>query len=399
MSPEESATVVERTPHRAVDDALHEEDADELYEQAPCGYLSMLPDGTIVKVNATLLSWTGHERDDLVGRRFQHLLPPGARIYHETHVSPMLRLQGMVREIALELLRADGGRLPVVMNAEVRCDSQGVPRVVRAALFDATERRAYEHELVVARQAAEAAERRARALAETLQASLLPPELLSIPDLDIAGAYRPSGDGFEVGGDFYDVFETGRGTWGVVLGDVCGKGAAAATVTSLARYTVRAEGLRTPYPSAVLASLHDAMCRFQPDRFCTALFGVIDRLSGAFRLTIASGGHPLPLLLRDGQLARIGTAGTLLGMVDAVELRDTTTTLHPGDVIVLHTDGVTEARRDGSFLDDAGLEAIILGADQLDARDLADEIVRRTVEFQAGVPRDDIAVVVLRVPR
>ena len=398
MSLEESATVVERE-RRAVEDGLLEDDVADLYEEAPCAYLSMLPDGTIVKVNTTLLSWTGHERSDLIGRRFQQLLPPGARIYHETHVSPMLRLQGMVREIALEVLRADGGRLPVVMNAGMRSDADGRPRVVRVALFDATERRAYEHELVVARQAAEAAERRARALAETLQASLLPPELLSIPDLDIAGAYRPSGDGFEVGGDFYDVFETGRGTWGVVLGDVCGKGATAATVTALARYTVRAEALRTPYPSAVLASLHDVMCRFQPDQFCTALFGVIDRFSGSFRLTTASGGHPLPILLRDGRLTRIGSPGTLLGMVDSVEIRDTTTTLQRGDVIVLHTDGVTEARRHGTFLDDAGLDAVILGADGLDARALADEIVRRTVEYQSGVPRDDIAVVVLRVPR
>ena len=399
MSPEESATVVEREERGAVDDAVLEDDAAELYEQAPCAYLSMLPDGTIIKVNATLLAWTGHERVDLTGRRFQALLPPGARIFHETHVSPMLRLQGMVREIALEVLRADGRRLPVVMNAEVRRDRTGAPSVVRAALFDATERRAYEHELVVARHAAEVAERRARALAETLQASLLPPELLSIPDLDIAGAYRPSGDGFEVGGDFYDVFETGRGTWGVVMGDVCGKGAGAATVTSLARYTVRAEALRTPYPSAVLASLHDAMCRFQPERFCTALFGVIDRTTGSFRLTLASGGHPLPVLLRDGRLTRIGSAGTLLGMVDTVELRDTTVLLQPGDVIVLHTDGVTEARLEGRFLDDTGLDGIVLGGDGLDARGLADEIVRRTVEFQAGVPRDDIAVVVLRVPR
>jgi phosphoserine phosphatase RsbU/P len=379
--------------------ALVEDDPNELYEQAPCAYFSMLPDGTIAKVNATFLHWTGYERIALVGRlRFPDLLPVGARIFYETQVGPLLRLQGMAREIAFDLVCADGRRLPVLMNAGMQHDIDGSPRLIRAALFDVTERLSYEHELVVARQRAEASEARARLLAETLQASLLPPEMLSIPGLDVAGAYRPAGDGFEVGGDFYDVFETGRGTWGVVLGDVCGKGARAATVTALARYTVRGEALRTPYPSAVLATLHDAMSRFHPDRFLTALFAVLDRSSDVIRLSLASGGHHLPLLLREGAVERIGIPGTILGMVDSPDLTDTTVVLRPGDVVVLYTDGVTEARRNDQFLDDAGLEALVTACGHGDARFVADEIVRRTVDYQAGVPRDDIAVVVLRVP-
>jgi sigma-B regulation protein RsbU (phosphoserine phosphatase) len=239
---------------------------------------------------------------------------------------------------------------------------------------------------------------RARGLAETLQATFLPPSILEIPGLDVAGAYRPAGDGFEVGGDFYDVFETGRGTWGVVLGDVMGKGASAAAITSLARYTVRAEALRTPYPSAVLASLHDTIYRAHPERFCTALFLSLRMQAGAWWLTLAAGGHHLPLRVRDGAVDRIGTEGTILGMLDHVALVDATVELRAGDVIVLYTDGVTEARRNATFLGDEGVEALALASVGSDAATVAEEIVARCVDFQLGTPRDDIAVVVLRVP-
>jgi PAS domain S-box-containing protein len=135
---------------------LLEETADELYDQAPCGYLSTLPDGTIVKVNGTFLRWTGYERDELVGRkRLLDLLAPGDRIFYETHYAPLLRLQGEVHEIAVEIVSADGRRLPALVNATVRNDDAGAPRVVRTTVLDATDRRAYERELVRARREAE----------------------------------------------------------------------------------------------------------------------------------------------------------------------------------------------------------------------------------------------------
>jgi sigma-B regulation protein RsbU (phosphoserine phosphatase) len=381
-------------------DALLDDDPVELYDRAPCAYLTTRPDGLLVKVNATFLTWTGYDRAKLLGRGFTELLPPGGRIYHETHVGPMLAMQGMVREIATEIVCADGSRLPVILNAVLERDDAGEPRLIRTALFDATERRAYEQELLRARQQAEVAEQRARQLAETLQASLLPPQLLEIPDLDVAGAYRPAGDGYEVGGDFYDVFETGRDTWGIVLGDVCGKGAAAATVTALARYAVRAAALRTPSPGAVLTTLHEAMLRGHVDRFLTALFLVLDRTSdGGFELTVASGGHHLPMLLREGVIERAGTQGTFLGMLDVTRITDVTLELLPGDVLVLYTDGVTEARRGDAFLDDSGLASLLVDAPRdLDAQGIADLVVQAALDFQDGLPRDDIAVVVLRVP-
>ena len=137
---------------------LLEDSAEDLYENAPCGYLAAYPDGRIARVNQTFLSWTGYRRDELVGvRRFVELLTPGGRIYHETHYAPLLRMQGSVRSIALEMVRADGSRLPVLVNSQLRADDNGAPLGVRTTVFDATDRKEYEAELLAARRRAEAA--------------------------------------------------------------------------------------------------------------------------------------------------------------------------------------------------------------------------------------------------
>src|SRR3954466_11848950 len=129
-----------------------ERSAGDLYDNAPSGYLSAAPDGRIVRVNGTFLRWTGYGREDLVGsRRFQDLLTPGGRIYHETHYAPLLRMQGSVREIAVDIVAADGRRLPVLVNSVLVTGDDGEPQIVRTALLDARERKAYELELRAAR--------------------------------------------------------------------------------------------------------------------------------------------------------------------------------------------------------------------------------------------------------
>jgi serine/threonine-protein kinase RsbW len=144
-----------------------DEDPESLYDNAPCGYLSTLPDGTIVKVNKTFLAWTGYARNELIGRRrFRDLLSGGARIYHETHYAPLLRMQDEVHELALDIVCTDGRRLPALVNSVLARDDQGQPRVIRTTVFDATERRGYERELVLARRSAEASESRVRVLQE-----------------------------------------------------------------------------------------------------------------------------------------------------------------------------------------------------------------------------------------
>ncbi|MGY1778447.1 SpoIIE family protein phosphatase [Geodermatophilus sp. SYSU D00804] len=143
---------------------LLEEDPADLYENAPCGYLSMVPDGRVVKVNRTFCTWTGREPGDVRGRRLPDLLNAGGRVFYETHLAPLLRLQGAVREVALDVVRADGSVLPCLLNAvEVR-DEDGQPLLVRATVFEATSRRRYERALLTAQRAAAESEARARTL-------------------------------------------------------------------------------------------------------------------------------------------------------------------------------------------------------------------------------------------
>nr|BFE75911.1 hypothetical protein GCM10020092_092120 [Actinoplanes digitatis] len=144
-----------------------EEDPGDLYDHAPCGYLTSLPDGTIVKVNETFLAWTGYDRHSLIGRRrFRDLLSPGDKIYYETHYAPLLSMQNDVHEVAFDLICADGRRLPILANSILGRDPAGLPRVIKTTIFNATERRGYEKELLAARRAAEASERRVRVLQE-----------------------------------------------------------------------------------------------------------------------------------------------------------------------------------------------------------------------------------------
>jgi PAS domain S-box-containing protein len=149
---------------------LIEEDMQELYENAPCAYLSTLPDGTIIKVNATFLKWTGYVSAALVGaKRFQDLLPVVGRVFYDTHLGPLLLMQGFVNELAFELIRADGQRMPVLLNSVLKRDAAGNPLVIRTTILDARGRRAYEEELRLAKRKAQEAEAAVRQLAEELE--------------------------------------------------------------------------------------------------------------------------------------------------------------------------------------------------------------------------------------
>ncbi|MFG2720563.1 PP2C family protein-serine/threonine phosphatase [Streptomyces sp. NPDC048416] len=329
--------------------ALLEDSVEDLYENAPCGYVSTLMDGRIAKINRTLLDWLGHRREDLVGRkRFTDLLTVGGRLYHETHFAPLLQMQGEVRGIALELRAADGTRLPVLVTSIVRTGSDGQPLLIRTTVFDAAERRAYEAELLRARQEAEHERASLQRLATTLQRTLLPPALVDVPGLDIAAYYHIASPD-RVGGDFYDLFPLSSGTWGMFLGDVCGKGAAAAAVTSLARYTLRAAAVYDPDPAAVLGNLNTVLNHeyngIDP-RFCTVIFGLLtpDGHDG-FHITLASGGHPPAVLLRcDGTADYLPTpGGQLIGVLPDADIATTTVRLRPGETLLLYTDGLTEA--------------------------------------------------------
>ncbi|MER6347638.1 PP2C family protein-serine/threonine phosphatase [Streptomyces sp. NPDC001595] len=390
--------------------ALLEDSVEDLYENAPCGYLSTQLDGRIAKINTTLLDWLGYRRDELVGRKhFSDLLTVGGRLYHETHFAPLLRMQGEVRGIALEFKAADGSRLPVLVTSTVKTGSGGQPILIRTTVFDARDRRAYETELLRARKEADLERDRLQRLATTLQTTLLPPTLANVPGLDVSAYYHIASVD-EVGGDFYDLFPLAAGTWGLFLGDVCGKGAAAAAITSLARYTLRAAAVYDPDPVAVLANLNTVLnheYNGNDPRFCTVIFGLLtpDDERGGFRITLASGGHPPALLMRaDGTADYLPTPeGQLIGVLPDAHIATNSIHLGPGDTLLLHTDGLTEAHINATasggerYGDDALLDfgrslAPTTASDTIGAiRELLDT-------FGTGVD-DDTAVLAIHVPR
>ena len=370
----------------------------ELYERAPCGYLSTSPDGLLIRINPTLLAWTGYRAADLVGHRtFASLLTAGGRIYHETHYAPMLQMQGAAHEIALELVCADGRRLPVLVNSVLERGPDGKPVVIRTAVFDATERRHYESELVAAKDRAEASEQRARQLARTLQQTLMPPSLPEIPGLELAVSFRPAGDGDLVGGDFYDVSQLAAGDWLISVGDVTGKGADAAVVTALARHTIHSAAVRTRSPARILDNLNTILMRAETERFCTATVVRLRQVKGVWNATVCNAGHPHPLLVRGGETpVTLGRLGTLLGAQESPMFRDSRVVLHGGDTLVLYTDGVTEGRRGNTFFGDEGLAASV-ATHGGSARQLCEGVLADVVDYQLGTPRDDIIVLSMRV--
>jgi PAS domain S-box-containing protein len=176
--------VTENTQPQALAEQLLEESLEDLYEQAPCGYVSTYPDGTFAKVNQTFLDWIGYERTELLaGKRLQDLLTVGGKIFYETHYTPLLHMQGFVQEVAFELRCRDDRHLPVLANSILRRDAAGAPLLIRTTLFDATHRREYERELLRARQTAEQATERIthlQAVSGALAEALTPAQVAEV---------------------------------------------------------------------------------------------------------------------------------------------------------------------------------------------------------------------------
>jgi PAS domain S-box-containing protein len=369
--------------------------------------VTMNHEGTVIDFNPAAEATFGYTRDEAVGRELAGLIvPPELRAAHrralaryvETDVPTILG-----RRIELEGMRADGSVIPVELT--IARVGHRRPPVFAGFLRDITERRRTREELGrllerehQARLAAEEAERAVRSVAVALQRSLLPPHLPAIAGIDLAAAYRAGSESSSVGGDFYDVFELGDDRWGIAIGDVRGKGAEAASVTALVRYSIRAAAVREQQCSAVLRVVNDALLRTEPgDDFCTALYARLDVSGDRPRLRIAIGGHPQPLLLTPGGgVTEVGATGTLLGAVEHPALRDVEIDLEPGDTLLLYTDGVTEARTPEGMFGTDRLAALLAGSAGLDAAG----VVRRVEEAVADAPDhsavDDVALLVVR---
>ena len=235
-------------------------------------------------------------------------------------------------------------------------------------------------------------------VARTLQSSLLPGEIPEIPGVEVAVRYRPAGGRELVGGDFYDVFEAGEGMWGVALGDVCGKGPEAAALTGLVRHTIRTAAVAGRRPSSVLEVVNRQIIRNKVDRFCTVTLGRVRRSNGSVTVDVSCGGHPPPLIYRPGRTVEAADClGTLLGVFPQPSLVEVPVHLSPGDAIVFYTDGLTERfEREGAG-GDSQLVALLWASDDLDADRIADRIYLDAAEGITDGPRDDMALVVLRV--
>jgi serine phosphatase RsbU (regulator of sigma subunit)/anti-sigma regulatory factor (Ser/Thr protein kinase) len=245
-------------------------------------------------------------------------------------------------------------------------------------------------------------------IAEVLQQSLLPRSTGVVPGVDVATRFVAGGEGLAVGGDFYDVFAAGAGDtgdWVVAIGDVRGKGVEAAALTGTARNTIRSAALLHQNPcevlqhlNAVLLATSDGGTGGEP-RFCTAVLAYLTPEDRGLRARLVVGGHPLPYLLRrDGTTEAVGRPGTLLGVVPHPELHEVDLHLQPGDALVLYTDGVTERHADDRFFDDEGLLAVLARCVGFTGAALAERIETAARAFVEDDLRDDLAIVVVRVP-
>ena len=242
-------------------------------------------------------------------------------------------------------------------------------------------------------------------MAEALQASLLPPLSPDVPGLDVAVRYRAAGGEGMIGGDFFDVFPLPDGEWAILIGDVSGRGPRAAALTALARYTLRAAAIGAVSPSSVLGVLNDVVRRELEttyegaERFLTVAYLTIAPSPAGFEIQVACGGHPYPLTRRaDGTVEEVRCEGDLIGAFQVHECHDETVRFEAGDLLVLVTDGVIEARGGGDDFGEERLRDVIASASYPTASGLADAIESAVLSHLEGHPQDDLAIVVLRQP-
>jgi PAS domain S-box-containing protein len=371
-----------------VEEQLLSESAEDLFENAPCGYLSTTLDGTILKVNRTFETWAGLERAELIGKkRFSELLSGGGRIYHETHYAPLLRMQGQVREIALEIVRGDGSRLPVLVNSTLVNGPDEEPKLIRTTIFDASDRRRYEEELL-------RAQRREREIARQLQKSMLAGELPSAPEVEVGASYQPADSALDVGGDWYDSFWLSNQRVGLVIGDVVGRGIEAAATMGQLRSATRALASTGLPPARLLEALDAYAARHRVGHMTTLVYAEVNLDSRELRFACA--GHLPPVLAPGSEPAHLAWKGRSLplgiSLKDEAERPEARCRLGPGSVIVLYTDGLVERRR--RSLDD-GLERLVA---EVEARreeapaQLAADLLRT---LAAGERQDDACAMAL----
>ena len=338
--------------------------------------------GRIVDANPAAAGLLGRPRAELIGRSRADVLPPELAVEPENQA-----------DVHVALIRSDNGqRQHFDARSQQLVDRGGARAGELVVLRDVTERMLHETQL------REIVSERTR-VAAALQASLLPEVLPQIPGSKLAGLYEPAGDGTEIGGDFFDVFPLDGGAWGIMLGDVSGKGAEAAAITALARYTLRTLASATRPPSDTLRELNTRLLRDTTDeRHCTLVYAIARPCASGVEMTLCLGGHHPPLVFRaSGAAEPVGRIGTALGLFEDPDLHDTTIELGPGDLIFLFTDGLVEARNGKDLFGSDRTAAVIAEHRAQAPGDLVSLLAAAARNFHGSLLADDLALLALRV--
>lgn len=419
--------------HPSVTAELDPRQALRLLETAPTGYLAVEATSRRIQyVNTTLCRAVNASSADLVGSLVETLFASSsaatiAALIDTSADADADAEAGTPVGATADLITGPGAVVAVQIMANRSTEPIGA--VVRLSLHSAAAHRVREQNLIDARddavaatndvedaltrsqdalglsedarKTAESERTQVQILATTLQRTLLPPILAAPAGMEVS-AYYHHASAEEVGGDFYDVFPLDDRTWGFFLGDVSGKGAGAAAVTSLTRYTLRAAAVFDRDPVTVLDNLNTVLhheFRGDDPRFCTVIYGTITPGDDGAVIHLASGGHPPALHLRaDGTAGYVDTVGgQLVGALSNPHFRAEEIVVAPGDVLLLYTDGLTEAHvgPDRERYDDSGaLEAFAAAASPTTSARIVDDLVGLLTGFGAGL-QDDVALLAL----
>jgi sigma-B regulation protein RsbU (phosphoserine phosphatase) len=263
-----------------------------------------------------------------------------------------------------------------------------------AALFALAGRR--EQVLSHERDAAATEAEAQRSTATALQQAFLPPRLPEVRGAETAAVYAPGAEGLEVGGDFYDLFETGD-HWTAMIGDVSGKGAQAAALTALVRHTAR--GVADRGPVGVTRAVNDAVRRETPaGTFATACIAALRPSAHGIDLAIVVAGHPPPLVVRrNGAVEPIQPNGPLVGVLDHIDVAESRSRLEPGETLFLYTDGLIEARRRGAKpLGEDRLRAALAELRGVGPRPMVQRALDLAAAYSQDFPQDDVAILAIR---
>lgn len=345
--------------------------------------------GRITGFNHAAVKVFGHERDAVLGRNLGDvILPPDERERHRVGLAKYLATgKGRIigRRIEVEALRADGSRFPVELTV-VSSDEQ--PPTFTGRMRDLTAQKAAEQALLASRE-------NLAHVARTLQQSLLPAELPSIDGVSLAATYRPAGEGNDVGGDFYDVFALGDGRWALVLGDVCGKGPEAASLTALVRYTLRAALVAGNDPHAAIKLLNTLIASERPGDFCTLAAIFLD--PSARTAAILTAGHPPVIhLTAAGAVHRVDSSGYFVGPFPTWKGETRHVSLEAGDQLLAYTDGLTEARRGEREFGDSELDQTLARLTGGGVGSTVAELEQAVLAY-AGTLTDDLAILACRI--